>query len=811
MATSSISSLGLGSDGALSYDVIDQLRAVDEKAQISPIDVKITNNKTKQDDLSILTTLTASLKSVTSSLSDELSYLKRTTSVSNDDVSVTASSGSSIQDFSLHVDTLAQRDIYQSSSFALETSTFSSSTTTPVGTVVAPSVTTTEGQTAVVGVTESAILDFNAADMVLGDTLTIGGLTLTANGTINQAEALAAFAGLSSGATAGNGYAGQWSGTLTGFNSGAVSSTSLTFTSTTANSNVADLSVASSGSSVVSPSITTTDGVTPVSNVTESSSVSFNAASMSYGDKISIGGLTLTATGTMTQADVVAAFANLTSGATKGNTVANGSWSGTLAGFSSGAASGTSLTFSSITANTNVANLAVSATQEAGGTTTVPSTYTFSISIDGKTYDLDLTSGTTLSQLKDMITDETDGKVTASILNVGGTNPYKLVIKSADTGEDNAITFASTSISALRNLGLDSTSLVSNGNHLQTATDASFTYNGVSISRSTNTINDLVNGLSITLNEKQISGTTTSVSIKQDLTNVKTNLESLVTKYNDLMSNLTEATKYDVDTQTAGTFQGVSQITSLSANINRQLLGTDEFGRSILDYGITLNDEGILEFDASAFDTKVSEDAKDVEDFFRGSTTYSSTKYTGTSVAAGDLSFATGNLVINGINIVFSTTGNTPTANALALQDAINSAGISGIEALIGTNNNVYLQGSAGNDIEITGDTAKLTSIGFFATNVYSQSTRREGFFSDFNTMLANYITGDESILTLFESTLTGQKDSLTKERSNTVERLDKRYAIMATRFAAYDSIINKLNNQFKSLSMMIEQSYTNN
>ncbi|MBP6325428.1 MAG: flagellar hook protein, partial [Sulfurospirillum sp.] len=80
---SSISSLGLGSDGVLSYDIIDKLKAVDEKTQLDPIDAKLTTNQSKKTDLSVLTTLTASLKSVTSTLADEMSYLKRTTTVSN--------------------------------------------------------------------------------------------------------------------------------------------------------------------------------------------------------------------------------------------------------------------------------------------------------------------------------------------------------------------------------------------------------------------------------------------------------------------------------------------------------------------------------------------------------------------------------------------------------------------------------------------------------------------------------------------------------------------------------------------------------
>lgn len=121
----------------------------------------------------------------------------------------------------------------------------------------------------------------------------------------------------------------------------------------------------------------------------------------------------------MTEAEVVAAFANLSAGAT-GNAVANGTWSGTLIGFNSGVANGTSLTFTSTTADTNVDDLVVSATQEAGGTDTVPSNYTLSLALDGKTYDLDMTSGTTLTQFKDMINDKTEGKINASIINVGG-------------------------------------------------------------------------------------------------------------------------------------------------------------------------------------------------------------------------------------------------------------------------------------------------------------------------------------------------------------------------------------------------------
>ena len=689
MATSALSSLGLGSSGVLSYDTIDKLRAADESGILTPIDNKLTTNTSKKSDLTVLSKLTTSLESVTKSLSDELSYLKRSTTVSNTAVTVTAASGSTIQDFSLHVNSLAQRDIYQSTGFESATSTFSTATTSAAGTVVAPTVLTTDGS---VGVTESSVVTFNVANMALGDTITIGGLTLTATGNITQAEA-------------------------------------------------------------------------------------------------------------------IAAFTNLSAGATAGNTVTNGTWSGTLSGFNSGSSSGSTLTFTSTTADANVTDLSVSAIQTTGVTTTVPSSYTLSMAIGDSTYTLDMTSGTTLTQLKDMINDNTDSKVTASILNVGGTNPYKLIIKSNEVGLSSAISFSSTSTSALKNLGLDSTSI--SANHLQTASDASFTYNGVAITRSTNTISDLINGTTITLNEKQADGVNTNISIKQDLASVKDSLTSLVAKYNELMSNLKESTKYDSDTKQAGTFQSTSQVKNLSSSLTKQILSTDEEGRSIVDYGISLDDTGTLKFDSTIFDTKVASSAADVEDFFRGSTTFSSTNYTGLAVSSSALDFTSGSMSINGIEILFSTTGVDAASNALALKNAINAAGLTGIEATIGTNNNIQLSSSAGYDIVITGDATKLSSVGLVASSTIGDSTKKDGFFTKFDDLLKTYVNGTSSIFGLFTTQLETEKTALTKQRVNSVKKLDDKYNAMATKFAAYDSIISKLNAQFETLSQQIKASYT--
>ena len=546
----SISNLGLGSKGVLSYDVIEQLRAVDDKNQIAPIDRKLESTKTKLADLDILTIMAATLKSATSSLSSELSYLQRESSVSGDSASVKVLAGTSPQDFSIDVIQLAKSNIVESKAFLSETATFTST----------------------------------------ADTITIN--------------------------------------------------------------------------------------------------------------------------------------------------------------------------------------------------------------IDGNDYDINVNAGTTLAQLKDEIFDKTDGKVTASILNIGGAEPYRLIMKSTQTGADQNITVTSTGGgTAVTDLAFNNVSM---------AQDAQFKYNGIDITRATNSFDDLIVGVSVTLNETGIS----NISIKQNNENIISNLETFISSYNELMDNLKEATKFDSNLGTSGVFQGVSEINGIKSTLNRELLSVDEQGRSLANYGITLNNTGMLELDKSIIEDKLASDSKDVESFFRGMTTHHTTTITGSAVNAGNIDITHGDFSINGSNIVVSLTG-TASQNAVALQNAINSANISNIEAVLDNSNSFLILKSFGaNDISISGDSAKLASIGLSAGTTSGRSETTVGIFTTLNDRLEEMISGKNSTLSVLEKRLENQQKSLLEERVETSNRLDVRYEIMAKRFAAHDAIINRLNSQFQSLSMMIEASF---
>ncbi len=265
--------------------------------------------------------------------------------------------------------------------------------------------------------------------------------------------------------------------------------------------------------------------------------------------------------------------------------------------------------------NLDVSNVATNDVQESKSFSSTDSTFTDSSDTlkfelaSGESFSVNVDENTTISQLAEDINNNSNGTMTASILNVGGDDPYKLVVKSTKTGADNNITISSTGGgTAADDLGMTT---VGDG-----AQDAHFTYNGVDITRSSNDISDLVNGVDI----KLVGTGTTTANITQDTQSIKDEINSFVKGYNDLVDNLDTTTKYDTTTKQAGVFQGVSQIRGLKSQINDDIFNYSRDGQTLANFGITLDDTGHLQLDESTLDSKLQNDPNGVKDFFMGGT-----------------------------------------------------------------------------------------------------------------------------------------------------------------------------------------------
>ena len=153
-------------------------------------------------------------------------------------------------------------------------------------------------------------------------------------------------------------------------------------------------------------------------------------------------------------------------------------------------------------------------------------------------------------------------------------------------------------------------------NTMQSATDAVIGFNGLTITRSSNTINDVVAGAVLSINQVTETGGTSNparLTISSDTSTLKTKVQSLVTEYNNfngLMSELgSSATDDDNDmmgalrrdTATVRYVQNALR-TAVLANSSTTSGGVE----GLRDIGVSMDKSGNLTFDEKKYDTAIT-------------------------------------------------------------------------------------------------------------------------------------------------------------------------------------------------------------
>ena len=223
------------------------------------------------------------------------------------------------------------------------------------------------------------------------------------------------------------------------------------------------------------------------------------------------------------------------------------------------------------------------------------------LDIDGNSYTIEISDTDTVADVAQKISDNTEGKIEASLLNVGGDEPFRLVLKSTDTGAKNAIT-VDADISFQHPAGGE-------------AQDAAIRMDNILIHRSSNEISDLIEGVTITLDKTGES----TVEIKQDSEKITETMQSFVTKYNELIDSVKTMTNYDADTKTAGVFQGTSEIRNMLEPLKDIFATTiSAAGKMSEDFGLSADRYGKLTFDKEKFTQALADDTTTVQNFFVG-------------------------------------------------------------------------------------------------------------------------------------------------------------------------------------------------
>ena len=225
---------------------------------------------------------------------------------------------------------------------------------------------------------------------------------------------------------------------------------------------------------------------------------------------------------------------------------------------------------------------------------------TMELEIDGNNYTITIEATDTLETLAEKISESTDGKIDASILNVGGDEPFTMVLKSTDTGTANNITIS----------GDMSFSQIGTG-----ASDASLMIDGIEVSSPSNELSDLVEGVTITLDKVGKS----SVNISQDSEKIVEKMSEFVTKYNELIDSVSTLTNYNEETKVAGVFQGSSEIRGMLEPLKDIFATTISNGAKMAEnFGLSTERSGKLSLDEDKFKKALAKDSQEVQNFFIG-------------------------------------------------------------------------------------------------------------------------------------------------------------------------------------------------
>lgn len=460
------------------------------------------------------------------------------------------------------------------------------------------------------------------------------------------------------------------------------------------------------------------------------------------------------------------------------------------------------------------------------------------LSVGDKSVDIKVGASTTLEDIINQINDGAGDAIKASIVNTGGENGYKMILQSKESGEKNQIKFSVKGDQAAANgakevleklgfmtnqteikddknqvtgynLTIDTNNTSAGGKQLQKAQDAKFNFNGIDITRSSNSVDDLIVGVTFNLNNVDEKNSTTGalkesvITIGKDTDAVVKSLKSMVTAYNDLISNITTATSYDRDNDVAGTLNGMSEITGIKRKLQNLFESTNSDGKSLQNFGFSFTEKGVLSVDESKLKDTISKDYEGFKSFFTNSTEYKNAGVFGEvqiNTKLDDISNA--KLKINGKEITINLqNGNDAVKNANELVRLINDAEIPNVTARLADNGVLQLVGTGGKDIEISKgvDDNLLQKLGLEAGTTPGSSADKKGFFDKLSDIVTGLI-GTEGTLTNLTSSLKDKSKIIQSQKDKVQATLDKKYAMMQKQFSTIAVQMNALENSFNSL-----------
>lgn len=183
---------------------------------------------------------------------------------------------------------------------------------------------------------------------------------------------------------------------------------------------------------------------------------------------------------------------------------------------------------------------------------------------------------------------------------------------------------------------------------LRQAQDAALEVDGIAVTRSTNSVSGVIDG--VTINLADVTEETAQLTVSVDKTTAKSTIRDFVNAYNSLVQEIDRQTAYDAENDVASPLMGDSTVRSIRSSVTNLVTGripgmSADRLNSLGQAGVSLNRNGQLEIDSARLDEALASNYEDVVALF--ATTGTTENANLSFVSASDTGLTGGNFEVN--------------------------------------------------------------------------------------------------------------------------------------------------------------------
>ena len=428
---------------------------------------------------------------------------------------------------------------------------------------------------------------------------------------------------------------------------------------------------------------------------------------------------------------------------------------------------------------------------------------TFNYTYDGVTRNITTTSQTTLQQFRDLINnDPSNPGVAANLLqyDAGDGLAFHLVLSGRQTGDDYGVT-VNDAQTTLNGSGGTIDFRQASFTVTQQAQNAQVRIDGYPstdwIESKTNTLNELVPGLTITLHAAGSS----NLTVSRDTSQLSNDMDNLVSIYNGLADKLKAYTGYDSEKKAAGLLQGDQGLRSLLSQVRQAMTQAAGFAegedyRLSADLGLEFDKDGKMKLDKTKLETALSTDYEQVLAVLGARNTGSSSDVDGyiQFTQAGDQTPAG----LYDVEVTF-------TDGAIS-QARLRLAGQSDWETATFSGNLIYgVDGSSMEDLNITANWDGVSTV------QTAQIRVKRGFAGEAYNRVGDLLDSDTGRITTVRDRFASSISLMDKKIEAQQTRLDKYEQALKDKYARLERTLAELESLNGSIQAMVSQLSANN